>query len=508
MSDINLTAINETITEYSSIINGDTITILSVNSNTHNTPPVLSDFWFEMFWNDHYEFDETDIDNATTGLQPGETVELIQITSLPVRGTLTHNGAPISINHIVPYNDFNSVTYTPHPNMYGMPHDSFTIRVADSGGNPNTWSNEATITAYVHANTPPQVSDSNICIRTDTEHQFNRSDFLQNYVDLQNNPPVKIKILSLPTNSLMLSGNPCNVGDEILLSDIDNGDLKYYPQQNQVGRPYDAFQFAVTDNVSSMYSNAAFVKISFNNKPGVIDKSITVYENTVYEFTYQFWYSVFNDIDGDLPHIVVIESLPSRGTLEYNSSPVSVGQQIVTDPTNTLLLRYIPELDTHGHHYADFKYKIIDNCQQLPLMSDVADIEINVEHVNHPPEAGDFAIQMCPNKTFDFYQQLFIDEFSDQDGDSLAKIRFNTLPAAGQLLYNGTPIMTNQEFTTSQIDDITYESDSNDSMEYIFDYQASDGQAWSNVAQIAIQIKSDNDCYYNDNSQVIGSWES
>jgi len=508
MSYINLTHINETLTEYSSLINGDTITILSTNSTTHNTPPTLSDFWFVMQWNDEFDFNESLIDNATSGLQAGEQIVQIRITSLPTRGTLQYNNIDVVLNQVIPYDDLDNLTYIPNPNTYGMPHDEFTIQIADSGGNPNRWSNQAVVTVYVRANTPPQISDNDVCIESDTLYQFNKLDFLQNYVDLQNNLPTKIKLITLPTNELSLAGILCNVGDEILISQIESGDLIYESHPLQIGRPSDSFQFAVTDDTSAMYSNAVTLRINSNNKPSVTSTSRAIYENSIFEFSYQFWTGIFIDADGDLPHIIIIESLPNRGNLEYNSLPVSVGQQIIIDPTNNLLLRFIPEQDTYGNGYAQFNFRIIDSCEILPLTSNMGEINIDVAHVNHPPEAGDFAIQMCPNSTFDFYQQLFIDEFDDQDGDSLAKIRFNTLPAAGQLLYNNTPIVSGQEFTTSQIDDISYQSDSDDLREYIFDYQASDGQAWSNVAQIDMQIKSDADCYYNNDSQVLGNWES
>lgn len=115
-----------------------TLDVLSVND-----APSGADFTVDMFQNDTYSFSASDFTLTDVNDSPSNTLQAIQISSLPALGTLTFNGNPAVVGDIVTVAQLNGglLQYEPAANDSGLAYTSFTFQVVDNGGITNGGSN-------------------------------------------------------------------------------------------------------------------------------------------------------------------------------------------------------------------------------------------------------------------------------------------------------------------------------------------------------------------------------
>ena len=124
-------------------------------------------------------------------------------------------------------------------------------------------------------NTLPTASANEIYTLKNTNYVFNSGEF--NYNDEDGDEFVKIKILQVPdkgtlfiddnNNDTFDNGENLFQNEQIQVSDIDNGLLKYMPLADEVGVPYTDFKFKVSDGLQySTDADTMTVNVS-NNRP-------------------------------------------------------------------------------------------------------------------------------------------------------------------------------------------------------------------------------------------------
>jgi hypothetical protein len=198
-----------------------------------------------------------------------------------------------------------------------------------------------------------------------------------------------------------------------------------------------------------------------NHSPTVDSNGRTVTDNT-YTFQESDFKLNFTDIDGDLPEDVMINSLPSRGTLEYDGNPVVTGLIFnITDSDKLVYTRSI------GAYTDSFIFQTSDNNITNKLFSNMANFTINVAgEINQPPTIGDGATSTDYGTNIVFTRAMFTTAttppYSDPEGDAALTLRIMTLPTNGNIKLSGVNISAMDEFDfTTDIDsgNLTYVGD-------------------------------------------------
>lgn len=210
--------------------------------------------------------------------------------------------------------------------------------------------------------------------------------------------------------------------------DPSTGDLSYESFPNDFGSAI----FSAILNDGGANSLAQFFTITVNpvNDPpvGANDK-ITTAEDVAYTFkTSDF---TFSDIDGDEFNGIVIVSLPAKGRLEFNGTPVMVNQ-ICPDVTR---LVFRPDANGNGDPYTSFEFRLRDSALQL---SGIYTMNITVTPVDDNPTSANSEVNTLENVTYTFKEDDF--EFNDVDGDDFTGVRIYSLPDRGSLKYNGADV--------------------------------------------------------------------
>jgi len=106
---------------------------------------------------------------------------------------------------------------------------------------------------------------------------------------------------------------------------------------------------------------------------------------------------------------------------------------------------------------------------------------ISVADVNDAPTVSNVSLAAFGNATLTLAQSDFESGFSDQDGNSLAKIRVTQLPNNGTLKFNGKKITVKDEIKAGDLGNLTYTIQSGRCIDS-FDWTASDGTDYATTA--------------------------
>src|SRR5262249_53965524 len=84
-----------------------------------------------------YTFAATDFGFSDPNDSPSNSLEAVEITTLPTAGTLTFSGQPVTAGQFVPVSLITSLQFAPDPDANGSSYASFTFQVQDNGGTAN-----------------------------------------------------------------------------------------------------------------------------------------------------------------------------------------------------------------------------------------------------------------------------------------------------------------------------------------------------------------------------------
>ncbi|MGQ3892586.1 beta strand repeat-containing protein, partial [Legionella sp. CNM-4043-24] len=139
------------------------------------------------------------------------------------------------------------------------------------------------------------------------------------------------------------------------LVDNLNGTWSYTPAPNDDSSV--SFNFNISDGSASVASTASLDITPVNDAPSGTDKTLTVIENSSYQFSAADF--GFSDSDANSLLSVRISSVPLAGNLVLSGLNVTVGQVIALASIPSL--SYIPTANTTGNNYASFTFQVRDN---------------------------------------------------------------------------------------------------------------------------------------------------
>jgi len=229
-----------------------------------NLPPSLvGEFDLSV---DNLELYEFTADNFTTDTTPVyadpelDDAYKIKFTSLPKVGELKYNGILVTVNQEVLLSNLATIalTYSASlPQGSTGDTDSFNFSLSDTGSQLFTTGGSVNITIGAYINQPPTSGNYNDVV-DEGEILTITSVMLTTfttppYSDPENNPPLNLKVTSLPTAGL-LKLNGINVIDEQVISftDIDNN-LLTYVQDPDAGGTSINFGFLIQDTLSGQF---------------------------------------------------------------------------------------------------------------------------------------------------------------------------------------------------------------------------------------------------------------
>lgn len=193
-------------------------------------------------------------------VDPGSVaLAAVQITSLPVLGTLKNSGATVVSGDLpltVSAANIGNLTYQSPSGGGGSPYTTMGIKVQ----NANTlWSFGALMTVNVtHVNQPPTSTGGSVILRKNAVKTFAAADF--EFSDIDGGDTLGgIKVTSLPTHgTLTLSASAVTLNQVVAVADITAGNLIYTPSTDYTGS--DPFNFQVRD--ATLFSADATMAIS------------------------------------------------------------------------------------------------------------------------------------------------------------------------------------------------------------------------------------------------------
>lgn len=223
-----------------------------------------------------------------------------------------------------------------------------------------------TVTVNPKTNLPPDQIGYNIIYITNPDNQYPIKindvtiDTSPPYNDPENDGPFKLKIKTNTSyGTLELDGIVVLQNQEILITDIGQGKLKYIPTPG--ASPYeDFFAFDIADVGSGQYSGLDGGNLFFD-VGGVINLPPTIgdgeadmdYQGTLV-FTVEMFTSQttppYSDPEGDFPDYLKILSLPDESGMKLNGLDVAVNQVIDFNDIAAGLFTYTNDdvMDTNG----------------------------------------------------------------------------------------------------------------------------------------------------------------
>lgn len=198
-----------------------------------------------------------------------------------------------------------------------------------------------------------------------------------------------------------------------------------------------------------------------NAPPSGLDKTVNLIEDGTYIFSVSDF--GFSDTDSNTLAAVKISSLPSVGQLIYNgaaitATQISSGYEVSAADLSLGKLVFTPVGSGNGIAYSNFTFQVRDNGGTsnggIDLDSTAKTITFNVTSVNDAPLGSDKTLTVAVNGSYAFILTDF--GFSDVDRNSLSSVKIDSLPALGQLNYNGTALTSSQisagyEITSSDV---------------------------------------------------------
>ena len=182
---------------------------------------------------------------------------------------------------------------------------------------------------------------------------------------------------------------------------------------------------------------------------------------------------------------VQITALPLQGTLRLSGTAVASGD-IVT-AANIPNLTYQPVLYAYGTPYTTIGIKVMNSNNVWSIADSV--MTVNVAYANHPPTSTGAALTMKGGSYYTFWKTDF--PFTDVDaGDWLTSVKVTSLPAHGTLTLGGTPITTvpSAAIPATSTNTLIYTPNSSYIGADSFNYQVSDGKAFSTNSAMAITV--------------------
>lgn len=357
---------------------------------------------------------------------------------------------------------------------------NITVRATDSAG---LWA-ETTFSVKVNpVNDPPTTSGiANVNVEEDAPDVV--IELFKSFNDKEDDPKQLTYAVTENTNQNLFTAVSLNQGQSTLTLDFKpntSGTAEITVQATDKGIP------GVPNSSLSVSTKFTVTVGDVNDPPVVSNITKTIKEDAPYSFTLADFTSKYTDDDNDPLLNVRIESLPDKGTLRLDGVNVTVNQVITSGNLSKLV--FTPALNwdegttsfawnaSDGETYAAAPAQVIFTVEALNDAPTIADVE----------RSGDEGVNVI------FTLLDFSSKFTDVDGDSLVKIRIESLPAHGSLRLGNENVTANQQINADQISNLRYVPDPFFFGQDSFGWSGSDGGLYSSPAQVILTIAPKND---------------
>jgi hypothetical protein len=354
------------------------VALVTIEVNPVNQAPSGTSNTVTTYENDSYTFTEADFGFSDPNTPPGNFLA-VEVTSLPAAGSLTDNGAAVSLDQFVSVTDIDSgsLVFTPGPDESGSPYASFDFAVEDDG---STAYNGQTIDPgpktmtvdVLFVNQGPVGTSNTVNTLENNPYAFAAADF--GFSDPANSPPFSfsgVVITTLPAvGTLTDNGLDVTAGSFVTVADINSGLLVYTPALDSYGTPVDSFTFQVQDDGGTANGGidtdpipkTMTIDVTYvNQAPSGADGSVTLDENGSYSFNQADF--GFTDPNSPVNTFLAVEitTLPGNGVLTDNGVIVSAGQVVSVSDIDSALLVYTPPANAFGVGYDSFTFQVQNN---------------------------------------------------------------------------------------------------------------------------------------------------
>ena len=258
---------------------------------------------------------------------------------------------------------------------------------------------------------------------------------------------------------------------QIAVSDIADGLLRYLPELNANGQPYDSVGFHVVDagvdsgeNIDPQERYLTLNIQNVNDAPGGSDNTITITEDTPFTFSSaSFGFS--DPHDGDAFLELAIQTLPETGSLTLNGSAVEIDDIITTADLDLSALVYQPSLNTTGSGYNGIGFLVTDdggvanggeNTDPQPNF-----ISFDLASVNDAPLLVANGATLDEGDSITLTREMLTGTDADDQLPHELTFSLLSLPVAGELRLDNTALEIGDSFTLEAIDDgvLSYHND-------------------------------------------------
>ena len=284
----------------------------------------------------------------------------------------------------------------------------------------------------------------------------------------------------------LANGTPLKVGD--VLDSTQFAGLRYDTPDNYDGAsPPGNLVYAAFDGEFSETSTVTFL---INNAPEADDFTVTTDEDVPYLFTLADFADGYFDAEGDTLAFVVITSLPLDGWLLLEEDTVRVGDELRLTALDSGKLVFVPTLNANGTPYTSFLFRVKDERNAI---SEPYVVSVVVTPVNDPPAVDTVRVSGPENETIFFTRNDFKERFSDPEGDTLTKVKIESLPTNGKLFYKGQPVAVGNEFAADQLGSLSFTPNAGFDGTTQFRWNGHDGSAYAErSAPVIITLIEDN----------------
>jgi hypothetical protein len=403
---------------------------------------------------------------------PANNFAAVKIASLPTAGALTLSGAAVTAGQSIRLADIDAgnLVFTPGLNGSGAGYASFTFRVQDDGGTANGGVDLDTVARTMTidvtpVNDAPAGTSNTVTAIEDTPFVFTTAAFgFTDPADTPANAMLAVRITTLPTaGALTLNGIAVTAGQAVSVADVTAGNLKYTPAANASGAGHASFTFQVQDDGwgADLDTVARMMTIDItavNDAPAGADITVTAVEDMPFVFTAAiFGFTDPDDTPANDLAAVHIATLPAAGLLTLGGVAVTAGQAVSAADIAAGNLVFTAAANASGAGYASLTFRVQDNGGVanggVDLDALARTITIDVAAANDPPVGASNTIVTLEDTALVFDAAHF--GFSDPDdtpANSLLGVGIASLPTAGTLELNGTPVSAGQIISVADID--------------------------------------------------------
>jgi VCBS repeat-containing protein len=321
----------------------------------------------------------------------------------------------------------------------------------------------------IPVNDAPQATGGTVSTLEDHAYTFKVSDFaFGDSVDVPPNSLEAVVISTLPIyGSLTIDGRDVTPGETIAIADV--GNLVYTPGANGHGVGYVDIGFKLRDdggtaNGGLNTSAEAFIHVNvspLNDAPTSGNKVVNILEDASYTFSLaDFAFSDAADGAGANQFVtLIIEDLPSAGTLELNDVVVTSGQVISAADVGKLV--YTPAPNRSGSGFASFTFIVQDDGGKADggnNLSATYTVTINVTPINDAPVAASKTLSVDEDTAYTFSAADF--GFSDPNDapapNELDAIQITTISGGGSLTLHGNAVTVGQWVNTGDLSALVF----------------------------------------------------